>query len=258
MADTLADVKYQVAVANRVLCALGLCTGVTASLGHASLRVPGQPDRFVVKGRGYKMDALAAMRPEDMVVCDTEGYFIDGPPGSTQCFEVKMHSCIYKLYPHVHSVLHVHPRFTVLMTTLGQPIKPMCQEGIQLVRQPLPMYPHVKTIQTDEEGMEVATLMQGGKALLLQGHGATTTGHNLEESVMNMLHLEEQARMNYYALSALGPNYPSIPDTLVSEMSGRTPLAELPHFQDPIGRLSGELRVGGVWQYYTAEVSKDL
>jgi ribulose-5-phosphate 4-epimerase/fuculose-1-phosphate aldolase len=66
----------------------------------------------------YIIDALAAMRPEDMVVCDTEGYFIAGPPGSTQCFEVKMHSCIYKLYPDVQSVVHVHPRFTVLLTTL--------------------------------------------------------------------------------------------------------------------------------------------
>ena len=72
MAETLADVKYQVAVANRVLWALGLATGVTASLGHASLRMPGQPDRFVVKGRGYKMDALAAMRPEDSAyICST-------------------------------------------------------------------------------------------------------------------------------------------------------------------------------------------
>ena len=41
-------------------------------------------------------------------------------------------------------------------------------------------------------------------------------------------------------------------------MSGRTPLAELPHFKDPIALASGEPRVGGVWQYYTAEVSKDL
>jgi L-fuculose-phosphate aldolase len=169
-----------------------------------------------------------------------------------------MHSCIYKLYPGVQSVVHVHPRFTVLLTTLGQPIKPMCQEGIQLVQKPLPMYPHVKTIQTDEEGMEVATLIKGYKALLLQGHGATTTGNDLEEAVMHMLHLEEQARMNYYALSALGPNYPAISDALIAEMSGRTPLAELPHFKDPIARASKEPRVGGVWQYYTAEVSKDL
>ena len=258
MADTLADVKYNVAVANRVLWALGLATGVTASLGHASLRVPGQPDRFVVKGRGYPMDALVAMRPEDMVVCDTEGNFIEGPPGSRQCSEVKMHSCIYKLYPDVQSVVHVHPRFTVLLTTLGQPIKPMCQEGIELVRRPLPMYPHVKTVQTDAEGMEVGRLIQGHKAVLLQGHGATTTGGDLEEAVMNMMRLEEQARMNYYALSALGPDYPSIPDALIAEMSGRTPLAELPHFQDVMAPPSGLPPAGGVWQYYTAEVSKDL
>ena len=43
MADTLADVKYQVAVANRVLWAVGRATGVTASLGHASLRVGPPP-----------------------------------------------------------------------------------------------------------------------------------------------------------------------------------------------------------------------
>jgi hypothetical protein len=76
--------------------------------------------------------------------------------------------------------------------------------------------------------------------------------------VMHMLQLEEQARLNYYALSALGPNYPAIPQALIAEMSGRTPLAELPHFKDPIARASKEPRVGGVWQYYTAEVSKDL
>lgn len=255
---TLTDVKYDVAIANRVLWALGLATGVTASLGHASLRVPGRPEHFVVKGRGYQVDALAAMRPEDMVVCDTEGHFVDGPPGATQCFEVKMHACIYKLYPAVQSVVHVHPRFTVLLTTLGQTIKPMCQEGIQLVQNPLPMYPHVKTIQTDAEGMAVARLIEGHRALLLQGHGATTTGDNLEEAVMHMLRLEEQARMNYYALSAMGPDYPSIPDALIDEMSGRTPLSELPHFKEPLARVAGRPRVGGVWQYYCAEVSKDL
>lgn len=255
---TLTEVKYDVAIANRVLWALGLATGVTASLGHASLRVPGRPEHFVVKGRGYQVDALAAMRPEDMVVCDTEGHFIDGPPGSTQCFEVKMHACIYKLYPAVQSVVHVHPRFTVLLTTLGQTIKPMCQEGIQLVQNPLPMYPHVKTIQTDAEGMAVARLIEGHRALLLQGHGATTTGDNLEEAVMHMLRLEEQARMNYYALSAMGPDYPSIPDALIDEMFGRTPLAELPHFKEPLARVAGRPRVGGVWQYYSAQVSKDL
>jgi ribulose-5-phosphate 4-epimerase/fuculose-1-phosphate aldolase len=247
-----------VAIANRVLWATGLCTGVTASLGHASLRLPDQPDRFVVKGRGYKMDALAAMRPEEMVTCDLEGNLVDGPPGATQCFEVKMHSWIYKLFPEVQSVVHVHPRFTVLMSTLGRQIKPMCQEGIELVSRGLPVYPHVKTVQSDQEGKEVAYLMSGFKAILLQGHGATTSGASLEEAVMNMLQLEEQARMNYYALSALGPDYPSLPRNLIDEMHNRTPTSELPHFREPFARAEGQPRVNGVWQYYTAQVSQDI
>src|SRR5690242_8988407 len=129
MTSTAVDVKREVAIANRVLWATGLCTGITTSLGHASSRLPDRSDRFLVKGRGYAMDALAAMRPGDMVTCDLEGNLVDGPPGATQCFEIKMHSWMYKLYPEVQAVVHVHPRYTVLMSTLGRPLKPMCQEG---------------------------------------------------------------------------------------------------------------------------------
>src|SRR5499426_3557994 len=148
MATELEKIKLQVAQANRVLADVGLATGVTAALGHASMRLPSQPDRFVVKGRQYALDALAIMRAEDMVVCDTEGFLVDGSPGITQCSEVKIHSCIYKTRPDVQSVVHVHPRLIVLTSVLGIALAPMCQEGIQLVRNPLPLYPHVKTIQS--------------------------------------------------------------------------------------------------------------
>jgi ribulose-5-phosphate 4-epimerase/fuculose-1-phosphate aldolase len=258
MATAVEEAKRDVAIANRVLWATGLSTGVTTSLGHASMRLADQPDRFLVKGRGYKMDALAAMQPEDMITCDLEGNYIDGPSGSTQCFEVKMHSWMYKLYPEVQSVVHVHPRFTVLMSTLGVSLKPMCQEGFELVVSPLPVYPHTKTVVTDEEGEEVARLIHGFQAVLLQGHGATTIGGSLEEAVINMLNLEEQARMNYQALTAMGPAYPSLPLTMLDEMRDRPPMGELPHFTEPFERAKGQPRVGGVWQYYTRQVSRDL
>src|SRR5260370_16018362 len=107
---TAIDVKRDVAIANRVLWATGLCTGITASLGHASMRLPDRPDRFLVKGRGYKMDALAAMLPQDMVTFDLDRNLVDDPPGATQCFEGKMHSRMYELYPHVPSAVSAHPR----------------------------------------------------------------------------------------------------------------------------------------------------
>jgi ribulose-5-phosphate 4-epimerase/fuculose-1-phosphate aldolase len=209
-----------------------------------------------VKGRGYAIDALAAVEPEQMIVCDLDGYLVEGPPNATQCFEVQMHSSIYKMYPEVQSVTHVHPRFTVVMSVLQASLMPMCQEGVEMISREIPVYPHVKTIQTEEEGIEVATLIGGGPALLLEGHGATTTGGSLEESVMRMLWLEEQARMNWYAYCAAGPNHRSIPAESVAELSGRTPLAELPHFIESMAGVQPAM--GGVWAYYSDTVRRTL
>ena len=60
------------AVANRILALSGLADGVTASLGHASLRLPDNPEQFLVKGRGYEVDALAMIKPQDLVLCDLQ------------------------------------------------------------------------------------------------------------------------------------------------------------------------------------------
>src|SRR4030095_7869854 len=147
MNTDLEDVKREVATANRVLANLGLATGLTAALGHASMRVPSEPHHFFVKGREYEFDALAIMEPDDMVMCDTEGFLIAGRAGLTQCSEVKIHACIYKTRPQVQSVVHVHPRYTILMSVLTGSLKPMRQEGAELLRHALPSYTHLKTIR---------------------------------------------------------------------------------------------------------------
>jgi ribulose-5-phosphate 4-epimerase/fuculose-1-phosphate aldolase len=247
MNSDLEDVRREVAAANRVLANLGLAAGVTAALGHASMRVPAEPNHFFVKGREYEFDALAIMEPDDMVLCDTEGFLIAGRPGVTQCSEVKIHACIYKTHPTVQAVVHVHPRYTILMSVLTGVLKPMRQEGAELVRHRLPIYPHVKTIQSDMEGMEVANLLGDSPAILLRGHGAVTTGKSLSEAVMGMARLEEQAHMNYLAYCAEGKRHAYLSADLIDEMSDRTPLYEQPHFKEVLkGRPP---RRDGIWNY---------
>jgi len=259
MAEELDQAKRQVAIANRILTYVGLAAGVRASLGHVSMRLPNDPTKFLVKGRGYRMDIISRMRPEDMVTCNLQGSWVDGPEGSMPCNEVKMHSCIYQVRTDVLSVVHVHPTFTVLLSTLKQTIKPIAQEGVQIVRKPLPLYPHTKTVVSDEEGKEVAKLLGDGQAVLLLGHGATTVGRTPEESVMRMIHLEHQAQMNYYALSALGPNFPSIPDELIQEMIDAPPQNTHPHFKDRLAKLGVTRRLGGsLWPYLEELVSPGL
>ena len=254
MTTDLEDVKREVATANRVLANLGLATGVTAALGHASMRIPSEPNHFFVKGREYEFDALAIMESDDMVMCDTEGFLIAGRSGLTQCSEVKIHACIYKTHPQVQAVVHVHPRYTILMSILTGSLKPMCQEGAQLVRHRLPIYPHVKTIQSDAEGMELANLMGDSQAMLLRGHGAVTTGSSPSEAVMGMAQLEEQAQMNYLAYCAEGKDYTHLSNDLLDEMLNRTPLYEQPHFKDV---LSGRPpQRDGIWSYQKRAASQ--
>jgi L-ribulose-5-phosphate 4-epimerase len=262
MSREIDDVKEQVAIANRLLAEFGLSTHILASLGHVSMRVPNEPDLFVVKGRGYKIDALAVVRPEEMIVVDMDGNMVDGPPGTSPCYEVKMHSCILRERPDVQAVVHVHPRYTILMGLLGVTLRPMCNEGRDLVRDELPMYPHSKLILSEEDGMGVADAMGDNNAVLLRGHGAACTGRNMETAVMNMLHLEEQARMNYLAYCAVGKDYAGIPGEDIDEArAGFSAMGELPHLKGPLSRGAAPGaggRPGGVWAYYADIVSRDL
>lgn len=262
MADraSLETAKLEAAIGNRMLTELGMAAGIRASLGHTSMRVPGDPERFVVKGRGYRVDVLSRMRPEDMVVCDLEGNWVDGPPYSLQCNEVKIHSCIYKARPDVISVTHVHPDYTVLMTVFRKTLMPMAQEGIGLTLKRLPLLEQTKIIQTEEEGQQVAKLLGDGEIVLLLGHGAVTAStRSMENCVMTMAHLEHQARLNYLALCAGGIDHPSIPVELARAVTGgqSTP----PHIAARVAQLpGGERRVGegGVWAYYREVVGSSM
>ena len=258
MGREIDEVKYEVAVATRILAAIGLATGVTASLGHVSMRVPNEPDKFVVKGRGYEIDALEEMQYYDMIVCDMEGYKLDGPARCTQCSEVKIHACILRERPDVQSVVHVHPRNVVLMTVLEETLVPMCQEGNELVSTPLPVYPHTKTVWSEEEGMELVETLGDRKAVLMRGHGATVTGRSTSDAVLSMLQLEEQARMNYWAVVAQGSDHKRIPEAYLEEIQNRPRQDEYPHFAELMRRIGGNPPRNGVWNSYRKKVSGDM
>lgn len=260
MPGQLDDIKREAAIANRIVAFLGMATGVTAGTGHVSIRLPWDPNKFVVKGRGYKVDALAKMRPEDMIVCDTEGYLVEGPPGITQCFEVKIHSCLLKSRPEVQSVLHAHPFYATLMSVLQPKLKPMTGAGIQFRH--LPVYSHAYIITTEEEGMEMVAQMGGGNAILLQGHGVVTCGRSPQEAVLTMARLEEQAKMNWMAYCAAGPDYPGLPEPLIEEYlkmpkTGSGHLPQLPHFKDVMKGVEPR-PAEDAWRYYAEMVSQDL
>jgi len=109
---------------------------------------------------------------------------------------------------------------------------------------PLPVYPHSKLILIEEGRQDVASTIENSQAALLRGHGAVTTGNSLEQCVMNMLQLEEQAKMNWYAYCAAGPDYKGIPEADLIEADAQPTLADLEHFARGL-RSTGSAGPGG-------------
>jgi ribulose-5-phosphate 4-epimerase/fuculose-1-phosphate aldolase len=256
MSTDLDSLKHDVAIAHRVLSVAGLASGALASLGHVSMRVPGESDKFVVKGRGLTFDVLGAVRDEDMVVCDLNGFLVEGPKGATQPNEVMIHCSILRARPDVMSVVHVHPRYTVVLSTLGHTMRPVAREGMLLVREPLPVYPNVALVTTQEEGMELANVLGARQAALLFGHGAVTVGTDLEDAVMNMVNLEEQAKMNWYAYCAAGPDHARIPEEMIKAERNKPRFDDLPHMKDLV-QQAGVVHARGAWQSYAHLAQRD-
>lgn len=254
---TLDQVKYEVALGSRIMSNIGLAEGINASMGHVSLRDPSDPNRFIVKGRGYDIDVLWRMRSEDMVVCDLNGYLVDGPPGVLQCNEVMIHACVMRARPEINSVVHAHPPFCVMLTVLGIPIVPMGIAGIRMIRKPLPVYPRPALITSEAYGQEMTKCLGDASAVQLFGHGVTTVGKTMEEAVVGMAQLEHQAQMNYYACSIAGRDHPQIPDHLIEEFLAWKPLAE-PHFQEAVARRGAARMGGSIWSDLMAKAADQL
>ena len=91
--------------------------------------------------------------------------------------------------------------------------------------------------------------MGDADAILLQGHGAATAGSDLEGAVINMLQLEEQARMNYYAYAAAGPDHPTITAEQTAEFGANMrAMADQAHLKPEVAPTPR--KPSGVWKHY--------
>ena len=204
------ELKVKVATACRILAASGICSGVRAAVGHASARIP-DTNLIVIKGRGYRNDALESMRPEDQLVVDLDCNIVSGPKGIAPAAEIKLYTHVYKTRPEVGGIVHAHPRFATVMSVVNIPMSVVCHEGAHITLQGVPVFDDMNLISTDQTGAEMAAALGQRSALLLKAHGAVTVGKTVEQATVNMIDLEEQARMNLYCLNAGGPDFPRVP-----------------------------------------------
>ena len=117
-----------------------------------------------------------------------------------------LHQAIYKTRPNVKAVFHFHSPAVVLLSVLGQTIRPMHNYSA-IFYDGVPLYTGTGQVESPARAGEMARLLGGAKALMLRGHGAVVVGQSIREVCMLALFLEESARLQAEAMRLGAPMF---------------------------------------------------
>ena len=173
--------------------------GIAAAFGHVSARIP-DTDRFIFPPR--MSPALVAI--DNLLELDVEGNQLagDGRPNT----EFWIYARIYKARPDVQSVCHVHPPSCVVLSSLGETIRPMHASGA-VFKNDVQVFDPITLIRTRELGDQVAATLGAHDAMLLRGHGVNVVAKDVRRVCVLTLWMEEAANFQLRGMSAGKPRY---------------------------------------------------
>jgi ribulose-5-phosphate 4-epimerase/fuculose-1-phosphate aldolase len=160
--------------------------------GHFSARLP--------DGRGLLINAAdsvrSRIREDDFIEIDFDGRTLAG--ARTPPMEFHLHAQIYLRRPDVHAVVHTHPRWSTVLTTVGQAWQPVTMQAA--VVGAVPVFDKTASINSVALGREVAEFLGEAKAALMRRHGAVTVAASVSDAFVQAIYLEENAYRQYLAL----------------------------------------------------------
>lgn len=160
--------------------------------GHFSARLP--------DGSGLMINAADSVRSRigehDFIDIDFDGHALAGD--RTPPMEFHLHSQIYLCRPDVHAIVHIHPRWSTVLTTVGQAWQPVTMQAAVLGA--VPVFEKTASINSAALGLELAEFLGGAKAALMRRHGAVTVAASVSDAFVQAIYLEENAHRQYLAL----------------------------------------------------------
>lgn len=207
MADQLADLRYDIALANRILAH----EGVLDAFGHVSARHPSDPNRYLLS---------RSRAPELVEPSDVLEYTLDSKPvkdeGIPLYSERVIHGEIFKARPDVMCVVHHHsPAFMPLVIT-GIDYTPVFHLGAVGGLHP-PFWDQREEfgdtnllVVKPEEGASLAKRLGNHWMVLMNRHGVTVAGVSVREAVFRCIFSCLNARFQIAAAAAgkVGPLSP--------------------------------------------------
>ncbi|MCF1449897.1 class II aldolase/adducin family protein [Agrobacterium vitis] len=188
-------------IANRILAH----EGVVDSYGHVSVRLPDNPDRFLLS-RSRSPEQVTA---EDILVFDLNGEPIEKTDDALYSERV-IHARIFAARPDVQAVVHGHAQDVLPFTVTDVKLEPVLHVA-GIIGHKLPVWDMTDKfgdtdllVTSNEHADDLASTLADQRVVLMRGHGFTATGPSLELAVRTSYYLKVNARLQLDALR-LGP-----------------------------------------------------
>lgn len=167
--------------------------GLSDAFAHLSARVDA----------GKKM--LFMPRKSPALVKAKELFIVDFDKAVPQS---AVHQAVYKLREDVGSVIHFHSPAIILLSVVGETVKPMHNYSA-IFFEGVPVFTGTGQVESPERAGEIAQILGPAKAVILRGHGAVVVGKSIRESCILALYLEESARLQVEATKLGEPKFVS-------------------------------------------------
>ena len=196
MPDRLADIRYEIALASRMLAN----ENVLDAFGHVSLRHPSDPSRYLLS----RSRSPELVEPGDVLEYDLESEPVTKPTVALFAERV-IHGEIYKARPDVMAVVHHHAPAVMPFAIVGQPIIPVFHLGAA-GGEMVPFWDQRDEfgdtnllVREPAEGASLARSLGPHNAVLMRGHGATVVGGDLRELVSRAVFMCRNAEFQLQA-----------------------------------------------------------
>jgi len=185
VAPTLADLKHDLAIANR-MCAY---EGVVDAFGHVSMRHPDNPNRYFLS----RSRAPELVEPDDFYEYDLDSEPVVTPKLPMYSERV-IHGEIYKARPEVMAVCHHHSPAILSYCITGEKPVPVYHLGA-VIGHDVPFWDQQDEfgdtnllVRLSEEGASLARALGNHNMVLMRRHGATVVGKGLRELVFRTIY----------------------------------------------------------------------
>jgi L-fuculose-phosphate aldolase len=181
-----------------------------ASRGHITAR--SEDGRVYIKPWGVGFEDVTAQEFQGL---DLDMNLLEGE-GRVHS-ELHLHVEIYRRRPEVHSIAHVHPFYSILLSSVFKgKIHVLSQHGVHFAGK-IPFHQSAELVTSKKLGENLARILGDRPVVVMKNHGITVVGKSIEEAVILSMHFEKAAKDHLLATTFGKPS--GIPVAMAKKLS---------------------------------------